>query len=322
MQIDGYLSGDLHRVGPQAAQLEADGNLGAFSAETSHDPFLPLLVAAQHTTTLQLGTSIAVAFARNPMTLANTARDLNEFSEGRMVLGLGSQIKPHITKRFSMPWSAPAARMREFVNAMHAIWDCWDTGEPLRFKGEYYTHILMTDFFNPGPAKHGKPDIYLAAVGPMMVRVAAEICDGWMVHPFQTPEYFHDVALPRFRGFMDEAGRSHDECQISLPAFVVTGEDEEAMAKSAQSIKGQIGFYGSTPAYKEVLDHHGWGEAHGELNNLTKTNRWAELPDVIDDEMLATFAVVAEPGQVGAALEERYGATVDRISLYTAPPSE
>ena len=320
MQIDGNLSTNLHLVGEQAAALEASGHLGAFTAETSHDPFLPLVVAAQHTERLQLGTSIAVAFARNPMTMANTARDLNEFSEGRMILGLGSQIKPHITKRFSMPWSAPAARMREFINAMHAIWDCWDTGEPLRFAGEHYTHILMSEFFNPGPATHGKPDVYLAAVGPMMMRVTAEICDGWMVHPFMTPEYFHDNALPRFRGYMDEAGRSHDTCQIALPAFVVTGADEEEMAASAIGIKQQIGFYGSTPAYKEVLDHHGWGEAHGELNSLTKTNRWGELANVIDDEMLATFAVVAEPDKVDTALEARYGMSIDRISKYTAAP--
>jgi len=319
MKTDGYLSTDLHVVGEQAAALEAAGHLGAFTAETAHDPFLPLVVAAQHTQNLQLGTSIAVAFARNPMTLANTARDINEFSEGRMILGLGSQIKPHITKRFSMPWSKPAARMRDFITALHAIWDCWDTGEPLRHKGEFYTHILMTDFFNPGPATYGKPDVYLAAVGPMMLRVCAELCDGWMVHPFTTPEYFTEVALPRFRGFMDEAGRFHDACQVALPAFVVTGADDAEMASSANYVKGQIGFYGSTPAYKEVLDHHGWGELHGELNALTKQGRWDELPSVIDDEVLATFAVVAEPDEVETALDDRYGATVDRISRYAVP---
>lgn len=316
MKTDGYLSTDLSAVGGQAAALEAAGHLGAFTAETSHDPFLPLVVAAQNTSSLQLGTSIAVAFARNPMTLANTARDLNEFSEGRMILGLGSQIKPHITKRFSMPWSKPAARMRDFITALHAIWDCWDNGEPLRHRSEFYTHILMTDFFNPGPAEHGKPDVYVAAVGPMMMRVCADLCDGWMVHPFNTPEYFNEVALPKFRGFMDEAGRPHDACKVALPAFVVTGNDDAEMAKSAQFVKGQIGFYGSTPAYVEVLDHHGWGDAHGELNRLTKEGRWDELASVIDDEMLATFAVVAEPDQVDAALEDRYGATVDRISRY------
>lgn len=316
MKIDGYLSTDLHQVGEQAATLEAEGVAGAFTAETSHDPFLPLVVAAQHTEKLQLGTSIAVAFARNPMTLANTARDINEFSEGRMILGLGSQIKPHITKRFSMPWSEPAARMRDFIEAMHAIWDCWDTGEPLRHKGEFYTHILMTEFFNPGPSTHGKPEVYLAAVGPLMTKVCAELCDGWMVHPFTTPEYFTEVSLPRLRGYMDNAGRPYVACQVALPAFVVTGADDAEMEAATQFVKGQIGFYGSTPAYKEVLDHHGWGDAQPELNRLTKEDRWAELPSVIDDEMLATFAVVAEPDAVQTGLEERYGATVDRISRY------
>lgn len=316
MLTDGYLSTNLHKVGEQAAALEAAGHAGAFTAETSHDPFLPLVVAAQHTETLQLGTSIAIAFARSPMTLANTARDINEFSEGRMILGLGSQIKPHITKRFSMPWSKPAARMEDFIKALHAIWDCWDTGEPLRHKGEFYTHILMTDFFNPGPSTHGKPDVYLAAVGPLMTKVVAELCDGWMVHPFITPSYFNEVSLPRLRGFMDDAGRPHDACQVALPAFVVTGEDDAEMEASAQFVKGQIGFYGSTPAYKDVLDHHGWGDAQPELNRLTKEGRWAELPSVIDDEMLATFAVVAEPDEVDAALEDRYSDSVDRISRY------
>ena len=317
MDTDGYLTTDLQKVAAQARELEDAGLLGAFTAETSHDPFLPLAIAAEHTNTLQLGTSIAVAFARNPMTLAYTARDLNEFSEGRMILGLGSQIKPHITKRFSMPWSAPAARMREFITALHSIWDSWDSGERLRFKGEHYTHILMTEFFDPGPAEFGRPDVYLAAVGPLMVRLTAELCDGWMVHPFTTPEHFHDIALPRFRGFMDEAGRPYEKCQISLPAFVVTGEDDSEMTASAKRIKQQIGFYGSTPAYLEVLEHHGWGDLHTELNAMTKTGRWDELGDVVDDEMLATFAVVAEPDEVDTALEARYGDSVDRISTYS-----
>lgn len=319
MRRDGYLSCDLSVVGDQAAKLEADGHLGAYTAETAHDPFLPLVVAAQRTTQLQLGTSIAVAFARNPMTMAYTARDLNEFSEGRLLLGLGSQIRPHITKRFSMPWSKPAARMRDFITAMHAIWDCWDTGEPLRHRSEFYTHLLMTDFFNPGPATFGRPDIYLAAVGPLMTQVCAELCDGWMVHPFTTPDYFNNVALPRFHALMDEASRAHEDCQVALPAFVVTGENDNEMAASATFVKGQIGFYGSTPAYKEVLDYHGWGDAQVELNRLTKQGRWDELVDVVDDEMLATFAVIGEPDTIDGALEQRYGETVDRISRYTSP---
>lgn len=317
MRMDGYLGTDLRHIRAQAEKLEEDHYLGAFTAETSHDPFLPLAIAAEHTSTIQLGTSIAVAFARNPMTVAYTARDLNEFSEGRMVLGLGSQIRPHITKRFSMPWSAPATRMREFITAMHAIWECWDQQTPLRFKGEHYTHILMSDFFDPGPAEHGRPDVYLAAVGPLMVRVAAEVCDGWMVHPFTTPDYFANVALPRFRGYMDQAGRSHDRCQVSLPAFVVTGEDDAEMQASANRIRQQIGFYGSTPAYREVLEHHGWADLHDELHAMTKTGRWDELARAIDDEVLSTFAVIAEPNAVQDTLEQRYGNLVDRLSRYT-----
>ncbi len=319
MLSDAILPNDLSIVGARAADLERRRFAGVFTAETSHDPFLPLVLAAQATDRIDLGTSIAVAFARNPMTLAQTARDLNEYSQGRMILGLGSQIKPHITKRFSMPWSAPAARMREFIAAMHAIWDCWDTGEPLRFKGEYYTHILMTDFFNPGAARHGRPRVFLAAVGPMMVKVVAEQCSGWMVHPFTTPEHFASVALPKMRRYMDVAQRPHEAVEVALPAFVVTGSNEDEMAAAAAGIKHQIGFYGSTPAYKDVLDFHGWGDAHTELHSLTKSNRWGELAAVIDDEMLQTFAVVAEPAGVDAALESRYGGLVDRISRYTAP---
>lgn len=318
MLSDATLPNDLTIVGDRAADLERRGFAGAFTAETSHDPFLPLVLAARATERMDLGTSIAVAFARNPMTLAHTARDLNEYSEGRMILGLGSQIKPHITKRFSMPWSAPAARMREFIESLEAIWACWDTGEPLRFRGEHYTHVLMTDFFNPGPATHGRPRIFLAAVGPMMVKVVAEKCSGWMVHPFTTPEHFTSVALPKMREFMDAAQRPHGDVEIALPAFVVTGNDEAEMSAAAVGIKQQIGFYGSTPAYKEVLDFHGWGDAHTELNALTKSNRWDELSSVIDDEMLATFAVVEEPAGVEAALERRYGGVVDRISRYTS----
>lgn len=317
LRRDAFLSGNLHRAGAQAAEFEAAGHAGAFTAETAHDPFLALVPAAQNTETIELGTSIAVAFARNPMTTAYTARDLNEFSGGRFVLGLGSQIKPHITKRFSMPWSAPAARMREFIEALHAIWDGWDSGERLQFRGEFYTHTLMTEFFDPGPAEHGRPAVYLAAVGPHMMKVVAEVCDGWMVHPFSTADHFEAVALPRLHRLMDDAGRDHSSVTISVPAFVVTGNDETEMSASAMAIKQQIGFYGSTPAYVDVLEHHGWGDAHPELNSLTKAGRWDELHTVIDDDMLSAFAVVAEPDQVDAKVEERYGHLVDRVMYYT-----
>ncbi len=320
MLRDGYLTSDLRAAGEQAARLEADGFDGAFTAETSHDPFLPIVAAAAATERMQLGTGIAVAFARSPMTTANTARDLNEFSEGRFILGLGSQIKPHITKRFSMPWSAPAARMKDFIEALHAIWTAWDTGEPLRHKGEHYTHTLMTEFFDPGPAKHGRPDVYLAAVGPMMLKVCAEVSDGWLVHPFITPGYMEDEALPTLHAAIDEAGRQRSDVSVSLPVFVVSGDTEEEVAKRDATIRQQIGFYGSTPAYAKVLDHHGWNDAHVELNSLTKQGRWGELASVIDDEILRTFAVVAEPADVPAEIDRRYGHLADRISVYADTP--
>ncbi len=321
LPIDVFVPAQIGTAGDMAADHEAAGVAGVFTAETSHDPFLPLVDVARHTERVDIGTGIAVAFARNPMTVAYTARDLNEASEGRMILGLGSQIKPHITKRFSMPWSAPAARMREFIEAMHAIWDAWDEGTPLRHKGEHYTHILMSDFFDPGPATHGRARIFLAAVGPMMIDVVADVCDGWMVHPFHTPSSLSDVSLPRLHARMDAAGRNHDEVEVSVPVFVVTGSDEAQMEASAAGIRGQIGFYGSTPAYASVLKHHGWGDAHTELNALTKANRWDELGSVIDDEMLRTFAVVAEPDDVADEIQKRYEGLADRISWYTAAPT-
>lgn len=316
MKVDASLTGSIGEAGRRAADLEAAGYSGAWTAETAHDPFLPLVLAAEATESIELGTAIAVAFARSPMTLAYTARDLNEFSRGRLVLGLGSQIKPHITWRFSMPWSSPAARMREFIEALFAIWGAWDTGEPLRFRGEHYKHVLMTDFFDPGPAEHGRPRVYLAAVGPLMTRVVADLCDGWMAHPFTTPAYFNEVAHPRFAAAVAAAGRSLEEVQVSLPAFVVATDGDAERARRSREIKHQIGFYGSTPAYVEVLAHHGWEDAHRELNALTKQGRWDELADVIDDTMLETFAVVTDPDSVDAALEDRYGAVVDRISRY------
>ncbi len=318
---DMFVPADLATAGDLAAEHEANGIAGIFTAETAHDPFLPLVEVARRTQRCDIGTGIAVAFARTPMTVAYTARDLNEASGGRMILGLGSQIKPHITKRFSMPWSAPAARMREFVEALHAIWDAWDGSGPLRHKGAHYTHILMSDFFDPGPAQHGRPRVHLAAVGPMMIDVVGAVCDGWMVHPFHTPQTLAEVGLPRLMTALDAAGRTSDDVEVSVPVFVVTGRDEAEMAASAAGIRGQIGFYGSTPAYSAVLEHHGWGEAHRELNRLTKENRWDELGSVIDDEMLQTFAVVAEPDDVATEIDRRYSGLADRISWYTAAPT-
>ena len=303
-----------------ARDLEAAGYDGVWSAETSHDPFLPLVIAAEHTTRLELGTGIAVAFARNPMTLANIGYDLQLYSKGRFLLGLGSQIKPHITKRFSMPWSQPAARMRELVLAMRAIWDCWnsDGDVPLRFEGEFYRHTLMTPFFNPGPNPYGSPRVFLAAVGEKMTEVAGEVADGMLVHGFTTASYLKDVTLPALeRGFgRAGAAKTRADFELSMPAFVVTGSDEGTMSAAAQGVREQIAFYGSTPAYRGVLEHHGWGDLHPELNRLSKQGGWKEMGELITDDILSEFAVVGAPAEIPRLLLDRWGSLVDRLSFY------
>ena len=254
----------------------------------------------RRTERVELGTGIAVAFARNPMNLAQIAWDLQAASEGRFILGLGSQIKPHITKRFSMPWSHPAARMREMILAIRAIWACWNDGTKLDFQGDFYTHTLMTPFFNPGPNPHGDAKISLAGVGELMTEVAGEVCDGFLCHGFTTERYLREVTLPALERGAAKAGRTLADIEISGPAFVVTGTNEEEMARSAAGTKQQIAFYGSTPAYRGVLELHGWGGLQDDLNKMSKEGKWKEMGELITDEILHTFAVVAEPEKLAA----------------------
>jgi probable F420-dependent oxidoreductase len=268
-------------------------------------------LAAEHTQSVQLSTAIAVAFARNPMTLANLAHDLNCYSHGRLTLGLGSQIKPHITRRLSMPWSKPAARMREFVQAMRAIWDCWYGGKPLDFRGEFYTHTLMTPMFTPTDVSAGAPRVSVAAVGPLMTEVAAEVGDGLLAHAFTTERYMREVTLPAVRRGLERAGRSRDDFEIACPAFVVSGVDDASREASRRGVAQQIAFYGSTPAYRPVLAMHEWDAIGAELTRMSKQGRWVEMGELIHDDMLETFAIVAEPDQVGPRLAERYGDLID-----------
>lgn len=325
MKVDGGLGSDLRQAGAQAKELEATGYSGAWTAETNHDPFLPVLLGAEHTTELELGTSIAVAFARNPMTLANLAWDLQTFSQGRFNLGLGSQIKPHITKRFSMAWSHPAPRMRELIQAIRAIWDTWLTGSPLEFRGEFYTHTLMTPFFTPPAADldgFGVPKIFLAGVGELMTEVAGESCDGFLCHGFTTERYLREVTLPALERGRQTAGKTMEGFSIVGPSFVVTGSNAEEMEKAAAGTRQQIAFYGSTPAYRAVLDRHGWGALQDELNGLSKQGEWVKMGELIDDEILNTFAVVGPPEAIAPELHRRYGDVVDRISFYAPYQSD
>jgi len=323
MKVDGGIGWELDKVASEAADLEAMGYSGILSAETSHDPFFPLLVAAQNTQRVDLMTSIAVAFARSPMILANIGHDLNAASGGRFVLGLGSQIKPHISKRFSMPWSSPAARMREFILAMRAIWANWHQGEELAFTGKFYTHTLMTPFFTPTNNDFGAPRVFLAAVGPMMTEVAGEVADGVIIHAFTTEKYLRETTLPALERGFAKAGKTRADFEISYPVFVVTGSNEDELAQATQAIRQQIAFYGSTPAYKPVLDSIGAGELQAELNAMSKQGRWVEMGELIDGDMLSAFAVVGEPQTIAGQIISRYGDIIDRTSAaYANIPRE
>lgn len=316
MRIDAGIPASLETAGERAQRAEARGYDAVWTGETAHDPLMPLVVAAGRTTAIGLGTSITVAFARSPMTLASTAWDLNAYARGRFMLGLGSQIKPHIEKRFSMPWSHPAARMREFISAMRAIWDSWQHGTKLDFRGDFYTHTIMTPMFNPGPSEFGPPRVLLAAVGEGMTRVAGEVADGLLVHGFTTEKYLRSVTIPALQTALAASGRTRSDFELTYPAFVVTGDTEEEIAVAAAGTRKQIAFYGSTPAYRPVLALHGWGDLQPELNMLSKQGKWDEMASLIDDEVLNTFAVVGTAAEVPTLLHARYGDIIDRLRLY------
>ncbi len=313
----GQYAGSVEEAARAGVRAERFGYDGWWAFETKHDPFLGCAVAAERTERVTLGTSIAVAFARNPMTVAVQANDVQALSGGRFVLGLGTQIKPHITRRYSMAWSHPAPRMREFVLAVRAIWEAWAGGTPLDFQGDFYTHTLMTPFFDPGPNPHGKPPIVMAAVGPLMTEAAGEVADGMFCHAFSTERYLREVTLPALQRGAAKAGRSLDGFELSAPAFVVAADTDEEIAAGVAAVRGQIGFYGSTPAYRPVLEAHGWGDLQDELNALTKRGAWDEVAAVIDDEVLHTFAVVGTPEEAAEEVRRRYGDIATRITIAT-----
>jgi probable F420-dependent oxidoreductase len=316
MDVDGGIGFDPAGVVEAARLAEQVGYDGIWSAETSHDPFLPLALAAQATERIKLGTGIAVAFARNPMTLAMVANDLQTLSEGRFMLGLGSQIKPHIEKRFSMPWSHPAARMRELILAIRAIWASWSDGTRLAFRGQFYRHTLMNPMFDPGRNPFGNPLIFLAAVGERMTEVAGEVADGLLAHGFTTERYLREVTLPALGRGLATSGRTRADVQISYPGMVVTGTDDAGFEKATRAVKAQLAFYGSTPAYRPVLALHGWGDLQAELNTLSKRGAWEEMAGLIDDDMLHTFAVVGELDDIAGMVLRRFEGVVDRFNFY------
>jgi probable F420-dependent oxidoreductase len=299
-----------------AQRARADGYDGAWAAETMHDPMITIARAAAAVPGMDLGTAIAIAFARTPMNMAVAANDLQLATGGHFFLGLGSQVRGHITRRFSMPWSHPAPRMREFILAMRAIWAAWNGDGSLNFEGEFYTHTLMTPFFNPGPNPYGPPPVLLAGVGVHMTEVAGEVADGLLCHAFTTEKYIREVTVPAIERGAARGGRAVDDITLTGGPFVVTGRTEEEHAAADAAVRAQIAFYASTPAYRPVLELHGWGEVQNELNAMTKAGAWADMGGRITDEMLDAFAVVAEPDKVAAEVVRRYGDLWSRISIY------
>jgi probable F420-dependent oxidoreductase len=313
LKVDGAVSSQLADIAKAASTLERRGYDCCWTAEINHDPFLPLVLAAEHTTNIELGTSIAVAFARNPMTVANVGWDLQAYSQGRFLLGLGSQVQAHIEKRFSMPWSQPVRRMREFVVALHEIWSCWHDGTKLGFEGDFYTHKLMTPMFIPEPQPYAFPKIFVAAVGEAMTEMCGEVADGMLAHAFTTKRYFQEVTTPALLRGMERSGRQRSEFQLSAPIFVVTGNDDSDFAAGAVSTRKQIAFYGSTPAYRKVLELHGWGDLHTELHRLSRAGEWDAMGSLIDEEILEAFAVVAPLDELADKIRDRCDGVIDRV---------
>lgn len=313
LKLDRGIPHELARVPAVVGALERRGYDGCWAGEIDHDPFLPVMLAAEHTSRLEVGTSIAVAFARNPMTVANLGWDLQSYSGGRFNLGLGTQVQAHVEKRFSMPWSHPVRRLREFIDALQAIWIAWRDGTRLDFHGEFYRHTLMTPMFTPEPMPHAFPKIYVAAVGTAMTEMCGEVADGLLAHAFTTKRYTDEVTTPALLRGLRRAGRERNAFAVSCPVFVVTGETDEAMETAAAAFRKQIAFYGSTPAYRKVLELHGWGDLHTELHRLSREGRWDAMGERVDDEVLHAFAVVAPVAEVATALRKRCDGVIDRV---------
>jgi len=317
MKFDALLNAlDLSTVPESAEQIEALGFDGLWTTETAHNAFLPLTHAIAHTSQLEVGTAIAVAFPRSPMVVAQIAWDLAAQSDGRFILGLGTQVRAHIVHRFSTVWDHPGPRLRDYIMALRAIWDCWQNHHPLRYKGDYYDFTLMTPFFAPEPIK--KPDIpiYIAGIGQHLCRLAGELCQGFHVHSFHTPRYLREVTLPAITAGAASVGRTRADIQATCAVFIVTGASESEITANANTIKAQIAFYASTPSYGPVMELHGWEATATKLNELSRRGRWSEMTDLITDEMLHEFAVVAPYDQLAKRVRERYDGLLDRIAYY------
>jgi len=316
VKIDGPFYAQLGDAAGEARRLAAIGYDGVYTLEGSWDPFFPLVMAAEHAPDLDIATGIAVAFPRNPVHLAYQAWDLQKFSNGKFLLGIGSQVKAHIENRFGVPFSPPAARMREYILALKAVFDCWQNGAPLDFRGEYFHHTLMTPMFNPGPLQCRPPPVLLGALGPRMTEVAGEVADGLIVHPFNSMPFLLEHALPAAQRGLEKSGRERGDFTVQVNAIVITGETAADRAVATESVRSLLGFYASTPAYRPPMAAVGYGELQPELNRLSKEGRWDELGSYIDDSFLDAFTTRGAPGDIGSALLDKYGAYADRLAIY------
>lgn len=312
MKVDASIgfATDLKDVTSLAQAAEAIGFDAVWTSETQHDPFLPLTHVAAVTSRLHFGTAVAIAFARSPMLVAQTAWDLAKQSNGRFMLGLGTQVQAHIERRFGMTWSPPVPRLREYVQAIRAIWTAWQTGGKLNFRGSEYKLTLMTPFFSPGPIDNPDIPVFIAGVGTPLCKLAGEVADGFHVHPYHTRQYLSEVVLPAIADGAQKADRQRQAIEIATMAFVALNESEIAAQRQ------QIAFYASTPSYRPVLELHGWGRVGEELGSLAARGNWAEMPQLITDEMLETFVVIGSWNDIAAKLHAKYDGLLDRVGLY------
>lgn len=318
MQVDGALVyRSLADAPAKVRELVALDYDGVYLFEGPGDVFLPCVLAAEHSQRQIISTQVAVAFARNPLSLAYQAHDLQMFSGGRFILGLGTQARPNIEKRYSMPWGKPVTRMREMVGALRAIFRAWNHNEPLHYVSEYYTHTKMQPMFRPAPSPHGPPPIMLGGIGAAMTRCAGEIADWFVVIPYHTPAFLEQTTFPALRAGLQQAGRSWADLRVAAQCMIATGLTEASFAQAVHRTRNQIAFYGSTPIYAKALEAEGWGDYHVRWRQMTREGRWAELADTVPDEMLHRFAVVGEPHEIAPQLHERFGGWCDRLSVMT-----
>lgn len=316
MKIDGPFYATMETAAEEAKRLSKIGYDGVYSLEGSWDPFFPLALASEHAPELDIATGIAVAFPRNPSHIAYQAWDLQKFSKGKFSLGIGSQIKAHIEKRFGIEFNPPAARMREYILAVKAFFDCWQNDVRLDFQGKYYRHTLMTPMFNPGPNPYGSPPIMLGALGPKMTEVAGEVADGLIVHPFNTMPFLEEHALPAVDRGLAKSGRTRKDFILQVNAIVITGETEEGYQAARNSVKDLLGFYATTPAYRPPMDAVGYGDLQPKMNALSKEGKWDELASCINDEFVDAFTTCGKPEEIAAKLKAKYGAYTDRLAIY------